>query len=845
MSYRSKMNGDLVLSIQSLKNTKIKSSRNAMLNSRKKERNKRRPHGRIIGLCEVFSQIMSHRTVFCSARFVHASTTSLEDRPAMLVNRSTYHDKASSSKRKDRSAQSSTSACKDSNNEVVIPPSISSRVHFEDDVPWRQFTPNQQVQIQDNYSVSLSIDTVTLYSARPPELFFVDNYIDYIVFFGRSSSKKASVDDDLTDDVFTSLWIDGFEKVTLIRKPAIIELLRKYSKKMIDFTRKTTGLRVVTSTEIFDLFHVLFLQMNSQVYTSEHHAVLSEFGFDTIATRRRIREKLFQFDSSLFVDETYEVPRLPLVLHDCVRPSNTNKFFVHILLSMGNFVTEYDLWDTSNVRGAFVNAGLLRSDACVEEVKEDMQSLAHRYVSEQLFFLPNGNNQFDHYLEAAYETFMEIYRTGNLPQYVIPAFLHTTLAKQIESTCSELRKSVRMNMIIALIEFLPNLPSLEVLTGASLSNPLPEDLISYTHLPDQSPESKFEQSHAFNYLKEVVDAYKTCSIGDRNNWLLHGSPGTGKTHMALLIAAYAIGQGLDVMSMALLCERAIFLGGMHYHKALKMVSFGRKTDIHSRADSCIRRLKRDPPHLMLLRSLDIIFFDEISQTSAEDIAVLDIVLRYVRSTEAYMGGILLIGAMDIEQLGCINGTPFLMSANIVTSYEIIDMQHYVRCGGCHFAQTINNICRLDVISPDDEATFIDLISTHCQFVKSFDDPNVPLEAMRVLGSNKGVANAEVQFVQNLIVRNVNVVTVSSIDRQKSRSSLSNYQSAEPKIVQRLNSSHEIREPQNIYFYAGAVMEFTFNKPGLWSQGQLYSGFWIHGYNYNREWVQEAISLVVS
>ena len=607
------MNGELVLSIQSLRNTKIKSSRIAMTNNHKKKRNKRRPHGRIIGLSEVFSQIMSFRTVFCSARFVHASTTSLEHRPAVFVNRSIAHGKDSSSKRSDTNTQSASSSGKDTNVHVEVPSSISSRVQFEEDVPWRQFSSKQQVQIEDNYSVSLSLDTVTVYSTRPPELFFVDNYIDYIVYFGRVSSKQIVIENHLTDNVLTSSWIDGFEKMVLIRKPAIIAILRKYSEKMIEFTKKASGRRVIISTDIFDLFHVLMLKTNSLVFSTEHIAVLDAFGFDNISTRRRIEKKVNLVDLSMFVDETYEVPRLPLVLHDCVRPSNTNKFFVHILLSMGNFVTEYDLWDTSNVRGAFVNAGLLRTDASPEDVKEDMQALARRYVSEQLFFLPNGNSQFDYFLEAAYGTFMEIYDSGNLPQYVIPAYLHTTLAKQIESSCSELRSTVRMNMIIALVEFLPNLPTREVFLSASSSNPLPEDLISYTHLPHQSLDSQFEQSHAFRYLKEVVDAYKSCTIGDRNNWLLHGSPGTGKTHLALLIAAYAIGQGLDVMSMAMLCERAIFLGGMHYHKALKMLSSHGKSEIHSRADSCIQRLKRDPPHLMLLRSLDIIFLTRLAR----------------------------------------------------------------------------------------------------------------------------------------------------------------------------------------------------------------------------------------
>jgi len=94
----------------------------------------------------------------------------------------------------------------------------------------------------------------------------------------------------------------------------------------------------------------------------------------------------------------YKDKYLPLPLLSSVKPSNASKFFVHLLLSMGTFDTEYELWNVSTVKEAFENATLLRRNATDFELAEDMKQICHRYISEQLLFFPAGTKQFDFYV---------------------------------------------------------------------------------------------------------------------------------------------------------------------------------------------------------------------------------------------------------------------------------------------------------------------------------------------------------------------------------------------------------------------------------------------------------------
>jgi len=117
---------------------------------------------------------------------------------------------------------------------------------------WRQFTKSQQLQIADNLDVNLSMDSVTRYSIRPPELMFVNNYVDFTVCFAHTKLKNLSKTDRqrlerqmadnsngdnlssfyLAQDVIDSFWINGFEEHIKIHPPGLDMILHKYSDRL-------------------------------------------------------------------------------------------------------------------------------------------------------------------------------------------------------------------------------------------------------------------------------------------------------------------------------------------------------------------------------------------------------------------------------------------------------------------------------------------------------------------------------------------------------------------------------------------------------------------------------------
>ena len=120
---------------------------------------------------------------------------------------------------------------------------------------------------------------------------------------------------------------------------------------------------------------------------------------------------------------------------------------------------------------------------------------------------------------------------------------------------------------------------------------------------------------------------------------------------------YALSKGLNVMTTAILAKRAIQLGGCHYHK-LFCLPVGKNLSTHRKAELAIIKLLKNPKELNTLLSLDVLVCDEMGQISAEFLATIDIILRTLRETNVYLGGVLIIGTIDHTQIQPIEGRPF-------------------------------------------------------------------------------------------------------------------------------------------------------------------------------------------
>ena len=77
-----------------------------------------------------------------------------------------------------------------------------------------------------------------------------------------------------------------------------------------------------------------------------------------------------------------------------------------------------------------------------------------------------------------------------------------------------------------------------------------------------------EQKLAIKTCVEAINSYRDLSSQGVyiKNVGIRGFPGSGKSWSMMYCMLYAISKGLNVVSTAMMCKRALQLGGIHIHQ---------------------------------------------------------------------------------------------------------------------------------------------------------------------------------------------------------------------------------------------------------------------------------------
>ena len=169
--------------------------------------------------------------------------------------------------------------------------------------------------------------------------------------------------------------------------------------------------------------------------------------------------------------------------------------------------------------------------------------------------------------------------------------------------------------------------------------------------PNQSNESFSEQKVALNSVYTAICDYID---PEKHNLftkcrVISGSLGCGKSFLMNYMVLYAISQGLNVAVTSMVAARATNLDGCHVHRMF-CIPVKKNCPIYRLAEHTLINLMKDPVSYHILTVIDILFFDEIGQCSAENLSLLDIIFRKVRKNNIFFGGVLLIGTLDHKQL---------------------------------------------------------------------------------------------------------------------------------------------------------------------------------------------------
>jgi predicted GIY-YIG superfamily endonuclease len=771
-------------------NTKVSGSAINEKRIHENRRNKHHPTGRGLAVTEAASQLLGYPQVYTDLAFVDVPTVPMEDRVG--------YDRVKPIHSFSDALEHGVAGPEDVSSNVIAAYMVRNQIL---NLPeWRKISRSQELLLKDLLFCPVSVDKITVFGIRPPELEFVGHVGKYFRWFER---EPAVVHQDaellhsvmVNYDVMKTGWVDGLNCRVRVRLQAIPEILEYLN----DAQRRERTPRVVCR-----LFMKLGECLRSNAVELPHRYGTNN-DFETMR--------------NLFFAVGHDT-RLPIPVYSNIKPTQPHRFLIHVLLSMGDFSNELELWEQGSIKEAFVKARLIRD----VNLEETIRSLVRRYVMEQLLFTPGGTQMFDQLCVAAHSVLTSALHLGELPIHEMPSVLYTSLrqetTEQVERAIQVRRETLARVCVSAVgcVGALINLPSAEDLAVCTKQRPFPHE-ITFTRPERQSMESFEEQTACFQSCTEAIDKYLQATSTFTKCRAIAGSPGCGKTFVMIVLAVQSMAMGLCVMIVCLLAKRADLLGGIHVH-AFFAIPVHERASVQRLAELAVINLYKNPAKLAFLQRLDVLCFDELGQAAAELVSCIDLIFRMVRKSDQFFGGVLLIATIDPVQLKPIKGRPFLVSPFVLTCFRFSSLRHSVRAADDAFFQRIQDISRMltHLYTPGILVEMTELLLTHCTFVDSWSDPRITDTMLRCFGRNAAIRHEAKRFMNEVVASGRRVLYREADDYELSTLSHSHWQLASPAVSRALTK--EVKEPKVLPFFDMAVYEMTYNKPNHFTQSQI-------------------------
>ena len=673
---------------------------------------------------------------------------------------------------------------------------------------WRQHTINENYILNDLKQSGLSVDKITQFSLRPPELRstidMVGNYYRWFYILMEKKVESVDMDTHITINIRESFLIDGLQRQVKLREKALIELM-KWCDTLEDednIEQDDNG-----QQEMITLFRDINNIVNIDV---------EEVNDDDRIFLKHIRDNLLW-------NETDD--HLPIPVYSLLTPTMSLQFINHIMLSFGRFSTEIDLSLHGTIKEKFRQAKLIGTNDDEESLQRYANEICVRYIKEQVRYYPNSMNAIQSFIVEAGRLFESVIVKDEIPSSDLPPVQYSILLRSMKDEAVQNRQRLLSRFIDAILlemgeELIQQyeIPTKEELLDTSLEHPIAWDPIScMSKSAIQSDESFLEQKMAIQTCKDAIDSY--CNIMNQTTLtksvIIRGHPGAGKTFCMLYMALYSISKGLYSTGAAKMCHRSLQMGTQHWHLILCLL--GNEDNVRNpyrRAELAVARIRRRPISEDFIKSLHVIFADELGQLSAEEITIYDYILRQVRSSNLFMGGILMIGTLDHLQIQPIKGRPFLLAHSVIPCIKMISLIHSVRASGDEFVE-LQSIIRKDYnefeSNPNLEQRFRDICSDIFTFVDCWNDERITSQTYRLFSKKHPGREAldmfQSRLIQNYINSPLDLRKRVAIDLQKSKIS-HDWRPADVETSRQLDK--KCKENHTLLFEVGLVYSCTYN-----------------------------------
>ena len=786
----SSKNGKLVSKSFFLHNTKVVGSK--INEDKRKEQNREKNHaqGRAISQNEMVHVMLQYAEVYTDLNFVAIPTIPLELRAG--VDKSQYY-------------------CIEDSADAGIISDIVRKDIVNDE--WRHHTEPEKLILEDLKLSKVTVDKVTQFSVRPPELrFIIDQIGNYFRWFKVVPKllNEETMRKIIDSDIRLTSWVDGLQRIVKIRREAIPELYEYINNQMRHHDKASPHIECMIN---------LFNEIHSHYEDRNVTAVVDEaFGI-------HLEKDLIYYDPNL--------DHLPIPVYSYIKPTMGTQFILHLLLSMGHFSTEIDLTLHPSLRESFRSSHLIGPLNDVESLQQYSNELLKKFIVDQLQYFPNSKRVIDSWIITAGELLDDIIVHDNIPINNMPAVQQSSLYASTEEKCIQYINTIKENVIKSALSELRDesiercsIPSYESILSATKANRIDWDAIDCFSQNESQPDSSFkEQSFAIQKCVQAINLYRDGM--SHNSFIksigIRGFAGCGKSWTMQYIMLYAMSQGLLCIPTAMMSRRSVFLGGKHIH-ILFCIPADRNVSPHRLAEIAITKLLRDPKKMNLVRSLDCLFLDEIGQLSSEMLAVIDIILRRVKDTNIFMGGVLIISTIDHTQLQPVQGRPFLTSSHVITCFQMTMLCTSVRASNDPNFQRIQEIARMHYKVYQQQPELLDefklLLSNTCTFVSDWSDPEITPSTYRLYSKKFPAKEATRQFISAVTqsIESNHIIEKNADDVQKSRYSHGEWMTASDEVKASLDQ--RLKEPRTLLFFRGALYEFTYNNEEKYSQGQM-------------------------
>nr|XP_039262880.1 uncharacterized protein LOC120338934 isoform X2 [Styela clava] len=666
---------------------------------------------------------------------------------------------------------------------------------------WRRFTVNQQLHARDYAQSELMYSNTEKFNIRPPELLSVNKLLVYheiFVYTGHRASSNLKISLDPMNDAFH----DACGYVVKIRRSGLNKL--HHFLQNTDLTSSSQTSHIASSRN----FLVKLLERLS-----------SEIESDA------------QLSSKIFIDE--KSVKETVAVSSYVYPTKKINFLYHMVLTLGSYETEFDLFTrTTSFRNVFTRAGLIPRKSAYNE--QDANQLFKLYMDAEGLHLPITRRRLERYTKLADELITQIVcLSGEISSNIPPISelsIRTTAEKQIEIIEKFRRRTLVESLRNALVNAgVRNLPTTDDVFTANLSQPLHNWIPLFSECATtsliprsdhQSDESYSEQIKTFNIilnaLKDYMDPEPNTSCGRFP--CIVGPPGSGKTFLIQLIAFVALSLGFRVSLLSLTSERARSLGGIHIHQAFPLPVTDNHNKLPDRTYSnLMQNLTKSGTKMVLLQRTDIFIFEEIGLISSETYAILDRCMKDIMSSYESFGHKFVIANGDPWQLPPPRGAPFWTSMNFMAYFNVVQLKHFVRSASDQNLQKIIRLIRQPSLQEEQVNDIVNILDKSCNFVEDW--CTVPDEAMRIVSTRKAEQMVIDEFLKGKLEDpDVQLKKFSAVDEVYDGMTWGQATNTQTRQITR-----QVLEPEEIMLFNGSVLRLTYNNNSgntKFSQGQL-------------------------